>query len=55
MSVEVKEPFDLRALLSTMKLAKSQGVGMAIWDKDIRAVEDAIRVIEAIRSVQEHI
>jgi len=46
----INEPFDLRALLATMKSAKEQGIHMAIWDRDIKAVEDAIAVIQAIRS-----
>jgi hypothetical protein len=50
MSVTVKAPFDLMALLATMKSAKEQGVGMAIWDRDIKTVEDAIATIDAIRS-----
>jgi hypothetical protein len=50
MSVTVKEPFDLMALLATMKSAKEQRVGMAIWDRDIKTVEDAIATIKAIRA-----
>lgn len=48
--VTVKAPFDLMALLATMKSAKEQRVGMAIWDRDIKTVEDAIATINAIRS-----
>lgn len=51
MSVIIKEPFDLRALLATMKSAKEQRVNMCIWDRDIKTVEDAIETIEAIRAV----
>lgn len=51
MSVTVKAPHDLRALLATMKSAKAQGVHMAIWDRDIKTIEDAIETIEAIRSL----
>lgn len=51
MSVTVHEPFALRALLATMKSAKKQHVNMNIWDRDIKAVEDAIATIEAIRAV----
>jgi hypothetical protein len=51
MSVTVNEPFDLMQLLATMKSAKAQGVGMAIWDRDIKAVEDAIATIKAVRAV----
>ena len=50
MSVTVNEPFDLMALLATMKSAKEKRVGMAIWDRDIKAVEDAIATIKAIRA-----
>mgnify|MGYP001576703436 CR=1 FL=1 len=52
MSVAVKEPHDLRATLATMKSAKEKGVGMNIWDRDIKAVESAIAIIEAIRDRQ---
>jgi uncharacterized NAD-dependent epimerase/dehydratase family protein len=48
-SIPINDPHDLRALLATMKSAKVQGVHMAIWDRDIKAVEDAIAVIVAIR------
>lgn len=51
MSVTIKAPFDLRTLLATMKSAKEQGIGMSIWDRDIKAVEDAIAMIEALRSM----
>ena len=51
MSFTMKEPHDLRALLATMKSAKEQGVNMNIWDRDIKAVEDAIATIEAFRRV----
>jgi hypothetical protein len=50
MSVTVKAPFDLEALLATMRSAQAQRVGMAIWDRDIKAVEDAIATIKAIRA-----
>ena len=50
MSHRIEAPFDLRALLSTMKSAKEKGVNMNIWDRDIEAVEDAIATIEAIRA-----
>jgi hypothetical protein len=50
MSVTIKEPFDLMALLATMKAAKEQNVGMAIWARDIQAVEDAVATIKAIRA-----
>lgn len=48
--ITIHAPFDLRALLATMKSAKEKGVNMAIWDKDIKVVENAIAVIEAIRA-----
>ena len=50
MSVTVNEPFDLMALLAKMKSAKEKGVGMSIWDRDIKTVEDTIAMINAIRS-----
>lgn len=50
MSVTVYAPLGLMALLATMKSAKEQGIGMAIWDRDIKTVEDAIAMINAIRS-----
>lgn len=53
MSVVIKFPRDLQALLATMQSAKEQGVHMAIWDRDIKAVQDAIATIEAIRAVSE--
>ena len=49
MSITVKEPTYLRTTLATMKSAKEKGVGMSIWDQDIKAVEEAIATIEAIR------
>jgi hypothetical protein len=49
-SITVKAPLNLQALLATMKSAKKQRVGMAIWDRDIKAVEDAIATIEDIRA-----
>ena len=52
MSIIVKEPFDLRTVLATMKKAIEQDVGMIIWPRDIKAVEDAIATIEAIRNLQ---
>lgn len=48
----VKEPHDLKSTLATMRSAKEKGVGMSIWDRDIKAVEDAIETIEAVRSLQ---
>jgi hypothetical protein len=39
---------DLRALLATMKSAKEKRVNMAVWDRDIKVVEDAIQLIEII-------
>jgi hypothetical protein len=51
MSITVKAPFELRALLATMKSAQEQDINMNIWDRDIKAVEDAIATIEAIRAV----
>ena len=50
MSVTVKEPFDLMAMLEKMKTAKRLGVLMAVWDGEIKAVEDAIATFKAIRA-----
>lgn len=49
-SITVKAPHDLKALLATMVSAKTQGVHMAIWDRDIKTVEEAIATIEGVRS-----
>ena len=51
MSITVKAPFDLQATLATMKSAKEKDGLMNIWDRDIKAVEDAIETIEAIRRI----
>ncbi len=51
MAVTVKEPHDLRALLAKMKAAhKEPGAYMTVWDTEIKAVEDAIATIVAIRN-----
>ena len=50
MSITVKAPLNLQATLATMKSAKEKGVGMNIWDRDIKAVEDAIATIEDVRT-----
>jgi hypothetical protein len=42
-------PHALQALLATMKSAKDQRVDMSIGDRHIKAVEDAIATIKAIR------
>jgi hypothetical protein len=47
--ITVKATHDLQALLATMKSAKKQRVNMSIWDRDIKAVEDAIALIESLR------
>lgn len=52
MGVTVKEPHDLRGTLATMRSAKESGGLMMIWDCDIKAVEDAIATIEAIRKLK---
>jgi hypothetical protein len=52
-SITVKEPHNLRTTLATMKSAKEKGIGMNIWDQDIKAVEDAIATIEAIRNLKQ--
>lgn len=51
--ISIKAPFDLRATLATMKSAKEKGVNMAIWDRDIKAVEDAVELIERLRAYGE--
>lgn len=51
-AVTVNAPRDLNALLATMKSAKKQGVHMAIWDRDIKMVEDAIATIDGVRRIQ---
>jgi hypothetical protein len=43
----------LQVLLATMKFAKDQRVDMSIWDLDIKAAEDAIATIKAIRGGDE--
>jgi len=48
--INIPEPFDLRALLAKMKAAKEQGVNMNVWDTEIKAVEEAIAIIDALRS-----
>lgn len=52
MGITVKEPHDLRATLAAMKSAKEKGQNMNVWERDIKAVEDAIATIEAIRNQQ---
>lgn len=49
MSVTLKAPHDLQALLAKMKSSKEQDVNMNIWDRDIKTVEDAIATIEGVR------
>jgi hypothetical protein len=51
LGVELNEPTDLRVLLATMKSAKRQGINMNIWDRDIKAVEDAIATIADLRAM----
>lgn len=48
--INIPSPHDLKTTLATMKTAKKRGVNMCIWDRDIKAVEDALAVIEALRS-----
>jgi len=52
MSVNVKAPFELKATLAKMKKAKELGVNMNVWNLDIKAVEDAVATIEAIRDIK---
>ncbi len=49
--ISLNDPHELRALLATMKSAKAQRINMSIWDRDIKAVEDAIGTIEALRKL----
>ena len=51
MSITVKATHNLQATLATMKSAKEKGIGMNIWDQDIKNVEEAIATIEAIRNL----
>lgn len=51
-SITVKSPFELKSTLATMKCARKKNSLMCIWDSDIKAVEDAIEIIEAIRDMQ---
>jgi hypothetical protein len=44
----INHPHDLLTTLAKMKSAKAQGVNMAVWDSEIKAVEDAISTIEEI-------
>lgn len=46
----LKAPLELRSTLATMKSAKEKGVNMNIWDNDIKAVEEAVEMIEALRA-----
>lgn len=52
MSIVIKEPFDLRQLLATMKSAHEKRIAMSVWERDIKAVENAIATIEAIRNLK---
>ena len=52
MGITVKEPHDLRATLIAMKASRERGENMNVWDRDIKALEDAIATIEAIRNQQ---
>lgn len=49
MAITINEPHDLRALVAMMRSAKAQRVGMAIWDRDIEAIENTISIIAAMR------
>ena len=51
LGVTINEPTELKVLLATMRSAKAQGINMNIWDRDIKAVEDAIATINAIRAL----
>jgi hypothetical protein len=47
---KVEVPFGLMSLLATMKAAQEQRVSMAVWDRDIKTVEEAIATINTIRA-----
>lgn len=46
--INIPQPHDLKTTLATMKIAKGKGVNMCIWDRDIKAVEAALALIEAL-------
>jgi hypothetical protein len=52
MSIEIKAPTELRAVLAKMKASKEKGINMNVWDIEIKAVEDAIITIEAVRELK---
>jgi hypothetical protein len=45
-----KQTYGLKTTLATMKSAKEKGVNMNIWDRDIEVVEEALAIIESLRS-----
>lgn len=45
---KIEYPHDLMALLAVMKSAKEKGFNMNVWDRDIKAVENAIATIMSI-------
>lgn len=47
---KIPDPHALMTTLAVMKKAKEQGINMCIWDRDIKAVEDAIDAIRALGS-----
>jgi hypothetical protein len=49
--IKLNAPTELRSTLATMKSAKDKGVNMNIWDNDIKAVEEAVETIEALRAL----
>ncbi len=54
MTIIVKTPIDLQALLAKMVAANKADLSMNVWDKEIKTVEEAIATIEAIRSLSSH-
>ena len=49
MSITVKAPFELEATLAAMRTAKASDGLMRIWDRDIKAVEEAVATIKVLR------
>lgn len=49
--MDIKEPFELMALLAAMKSALQSGQNIAVHERDIAAVQDAVSVIKYIRSI----
>ena len=50
---DIQQELSLRVTLATMRSAKEKGIGMNIWEQDIKAVEDALATLEAIRNLKQ--